>query len=364
MDIELFSEIYNCYFLVVRRILEAAADELLTEKEISALAAKYGYEETALAIVPKLIRKDLLSHCGSEEYKEASSHFQSAEVGEWDLLSAIDGGFRSKVKQPQPLPLTGLQKSWLRAVMADPRFRLFFSDQVCREIDAATVNTEPLFCWEDFRYFDRYGDGDPFDSAMYRRHFHALLGAIHDHRMLRIEYYSRKNHMISCRYIPRRIEYSSKDDKFRLLAIPVYRDGSRGDLFFLNIARILQIQDMDMADGDWLDSDEGEKDSSHILSAEDMEESLCPEPVLLEISNERNALERTMLHFACYRKQTERLGDSGKYLCKIYYREEMEMELLIQVLSFGPAVKVLGPEPFLKQIRERVHRQVQLLRQL
>lgn len=84
--------------------------------------------------------------------------------------------------------------------------------------------------------------------------------------------------------------------------------------------------------------------------------------MLLEISNERNALERTMLHFACYQKRTEKLGDSGKYLCRIYYSRDVETELLIQILSFGPVVKVLGPDNFLKQVRERVEMQQRLLK--
>ena len=37
-----------------------------------------------------------------------------------------------------------------------------------------------------------------------------------------------------------------------------------------------------------------------------------------------------------------------------------ETELLIEVLSFGPVVRVLGPESFLRQIRARVKRQHQL----
>ena len=34
---------------------------------------------------------------------------------------------------------------------------------------------------------------------------------------------------------------------------------------------------------------------------------------------------------------------------------------MIQVLSFGPVVKVLGPEAFLKQVQERVARQALLM---
>mgnify|MGYP007081478625 CR=1 FL=1 len=93
MESELFSEIYNCYFLVVRRILDEAAEHGLSESDLNHIADTYGYEESALAIVPKLVS------------------------GEWNLLVKSPEGpsgkplFYSRVKAPEPLPLTGLQRS-------------------------------------------------------------------------------------------------------------------------------------------------------------------------------------------------------------------------------------------------------------
>ncbi|WP_349948380.1 hypothetical protein ABFV83_08075 [Lacrimispora sp. BS-2] len=77
----------------------------------------------------------------------------------------------------------------------------------------------------------------------------------------------------------------------------------------------------------------------------------------MEILDERNALERTMLHFSCYQKKVERVDETGKYRCSIYYDKTRETELLIQVLAFGPLVRVLGPVSFLNQVKERVRRQ-------
>ena len=134
------------------------------------------------------------------------------------------------------------------------------------------------------------------------------------------------------------------------MAVRVRNDNSLSWLTILNLSRIMRIQDTGL-------SLEIRPDIDAYL-----EHSLCQEPVLLEISNERNALERTMLHFACYQKRTEKLGDSGKYLCRIYYSRDVETELLIQILSFGPVIKVLGPDNFLKQVRERVEMQQRLLK--
>ena len=88
--------------------------------------------------------------------------------------------------------------------------------------------------------------------------------------------------------------------------------------------------------------------------------SRCTEPVLIEISGERNSLVRCMLHFANYEKHTRYQEETGSWLCSIYYDLADETELLIDILSFGPVIQVLGPEPFLHQIRQRVKKQHEL----
>lgn len=77
------------------------------------------------------------------------------------------------------------------------------------------------------------------------------------------------------------------------------------------------------------------------------------------IRNRRNALERAMLHFSNYEKKTRKI-DEDTWECLIYYNRSMETELLIEILSFGPAVKVTGPDAFLQQVKERLGRQIRL----
>lgn len=88
--------------------------------------------------------------------------------------------------------------------------------------------------------------------------------------------------------------------------------------------------------------------------------SYYKEPARLLIKDRRNALERAMLQFANYEKSTRKL-DSDTYECLIYYNKKTETELLIEVLSFGPMIKVVGNEAFLKLIKERLLRQAALL---
>ncbi|MBS5782811.1 MAG: WYL domain-containing protein [Clostridium sp.] len=73
---------------------------------------------------------------------------------------------------------------------------------------------------------------------------------------------------------------------------------------------------------------------------------------------EHDALERCMLQFASYDKQTVYDEEKGCHVCEIFYDIMEETELLIRILSFGPVVEVLGPERIQKQIRQRIARQM------
>ena len=80
--------------------------------------------------------------------------------------------------------------------------------------------------------------------------------------------------------------------------------------------------------------------------------------VILELKDERNALERFMLHFSHLKKETRKLDD-GRFMVKLYYDKEDRTEMLIRILSFGPVVKVTEPESFIDMIRERLEMQRQ-----
>ena len=78
--------------------------------------------------------------------------------------------------------------------------------------------------------------------------------------------------------------------------------------------------------------------------------------VSFEISDERNALERVLLHFAHFEKEAERIGDE-RYKVSLHYDKEDESEIVIRILSFGPMIKVIEPESFINQIKKRLLRQ-------
>jgi len=80
------------------------------------------------------------------------------------------------------------------------------------------------------------------------------------------------------------------------------------------------------------------------------------EELELLLTDERNALERCMLHFSDYEKETQKLDDRH-YRFLIRYEKADETEVLIRVLSFGPRLEVISPDSFRDKIKERLLRQ-------
>lgn len=318
---ELFTEIYNCYFQIVDEICKAARETPITEKDMLALAARFGYEESGYMLVPQLIHN-------------------------WNLLEHTEEGYLSKIDNLEVLPLTMLQKRWLKAILSDARIGLFLDCSQMNVLNSYLDMVEPLFLPDDFYYYDRFQDGDDFSSPEYVSHFRTILKAIHQKQYVTIRYCSRKGNRTTSTCLPCRIEYSAKNDKFRVLALSD-KSSKKQRIEMINISRIDSAMLTDQTYG------------SDINLEEALRTSYYKEPVKLLITTKRNTLERTMLHFANYEKQTKKLDDDT-YECSIYYNNLMETELLIEILSFGPTIKVLSPDSFLAQVKERIHRQLTL----
>lgn len=380
-DRELFSELYSSYYQLTDRLLAEAEEKGGISRRRMEEIVGGGFLESTLYLLPKLIS------------------------GEYNLLDQKGEKFYSKCSGGEPFGLTGLQKSWLKSLLADERMRLFLTDEQADLWKEALKDVEPLYEQEDFYYFDRYLDGDPYSQAGYRSNFQAILNALRERNawrmqsvaesntdtdllseaaaarepaekgitgngrkenresteigkngsgaapgdggMLRILYRTKKSGLNRFIVVPDQLQYSARDDCFRLSGVLLNGGKPVRAMTF----RLSRIEEAGAAIGRRPSEEEIEK----CLRSDQ------PEPVVIRIYPERNALDRCMLHFASYKKQTERDSEEeGTWLCRIYYRKEEETELLIRLLSFGPVIRVLGPERFLELIRERVMAQREL----
>ena len=155
--------------------------------------------------------------------------------------------------------------------------------------------------------------------------------AIKEKRWVRIRFDSHTGIPHTHIIMPYRIEYSAKDDKFRVLG-----SGNRS-AYTVNIARIKDCTLMEQSD-------------IHVFRK--------PRQRLLvfRLVDERNALERILLHFSHFEKETVRLDDRS-YQVTLHYEKDDETELLIRVLSFGPMIKVIAPHNFIELVKKRLTKQ-------
>lgn len=317
---ELFSEIHNCYYQVMRHLL--CSQKAITLDEICEQIRGEGFGESVLSIIPKI------------------------EEGMWDLFDQDGGGYLSKITSSFLTPLSDLQKSYLKALLSDPRIGLFLGAEQREELDAMLDTVSPLWKPDQFYFYDRFADGDPYEDELYRRNFQILLRAQKNKQYVDIDYTSPKGTRVHHYYVPARLEYSAKNDQFRLLALERTRHHNM-KLETLNLSRIdcVRLTDQTL--------------SSDVDLNKMIRDTYYKQPVRLRIRDERNALERAMLHFANYEKNTTKI-DENTYECLIYYNQSMETELLIEVMAFGPRITVIGNDRFLNSLKARLLRQFDL----
>ena len=294
-----FSEVYGVYFSVLAELIAQAQTGTLTRDQLERIVREKGFGESILTIPDKL--------------RDES----------WPLLTRE---LTTPIAHAPTRPLTTLEKRWMKTLLSDPRIRLF--DPPTEGLE----DIEPLYPADTIVYFDRYTDGDPYEDPAYIANFRTILRALREKRRLHLQFEDRNGvpHHWDC--VPRRLEYSGKDDKFRLIT------GNNRTALSVNVARITGCECLEVCS--W-----------------QQPRAMRRQTLVLELTDERNALERVMLHFSHLEKETERIGDN-RYRLTLRYESEDETELLIRVLSFGPALKVISPAKFRRRIKERIQRQM------
>ena len=295
----LFHEIYGSYYAAVAAILRDAVRGTLTEKKMYEHIREHAFGESQMVIPDgmkgekwRLIHKDGITPIQKEPYR----------------------------------PLTLLEKRWMKAVLLDPRIRLFDPDV------SGLQDVDPLFTPDMVIFYDRYQDGDDYSDPDYIRNFRTIVQALRDGRDISVTYQTKSNSERKVRVSPYYLEYSEKDDRFRLIA------GGWKRRLTLNLAKIISCEVVEHT-GEMMPLKKPETSS-----------------VTFELEDRRNALERVLLHFSHLEKETVQLEDD-RYLVTLRYDRQDETEMVIRILSFGPVIKVTEPDSFVDQIRERIEKQ-------
>jgi hypothetical protein len=294
----IFHEIHSAYYRTVRKLIVALLQGKATDAELQQIVRENAFEESVLTILPSLYR------------------------GKWPLLRPD----RTTILRHAPTrPLTETEKRWLKALYMDPRMRLF------GEMPDELSDVVPLFTPSDYCIYDQYGDGDPYKDEAYQTRFRVIHGAVRNRQPLRLEVLCRRGGTEAFVLHPARLEYSEKDDKFRLIGTVKHRRR------IVNLARVADCAVCGPA-------------QNPAASVQNVRRT-----VTLKLRNERNTPERVLLHFAHLEKQAVR--EESHWLVHLHYDAADETEMLIRILSFGPMVEVIAPERFRNLIIKRLKAQ-------
>ena len=297
-----FNEVYSAYYRAVSKMLKYAVKKELDKELMYKIIKEVAFQESSLSIVPAI------------------------EKEEWQLLTKE---LKTPiVNNPEPC-LTGIEKAWLKTILSDPKAALFYNKK-------EELKEEGLFSLNDIVFFDRYTDRDDYTSEEYIGIFKTALRALKERRKLRIRFVSGKGRAMKGLYIPLKIEYSDKEDKFRLLCV------LNGKVYTINFARIVKC------------SLSKEKFSENIKVSE-----IPLRTLVFDVIDKRKTLERAMMKFSHYKKEIEKIGEDS-YKVVLKYDKDEETDVVIQLMSFGSYINVISPPKIKKEISRRLKRQIEI----
>lgn len=294
VKIMIFDEIYSVYYNTLNKLLALAIEEELDEHTFRQVINDNAYDESI-----SLIEKEISNE-------------------KWNILTK---DFYTPINNSPKSEITTLQRRFLKTISNDPRFKLF-SDIEYNDI-------EPLYNINDIIYFDKFNSSDDFTNPDYINNFRTIIKTIKAKGSCYITFTTGKGIKRRVFLIPQKIEYSKKDDKFRILS----------NKYTINFSSIINIEIA-----------EKKRTRRHYIKKETIE---------VIIYDQRYALERSMIAFSGFEKETEKIDDKV-YKMKLTYHKEDQTELLIRILSFGPMLKVVSPSSFVNLIIERLEMQKKL----
>lgn len=320
----IYNEIYGLYYFMLKNILKKASEGPISITEINNIVLEYGFSESSIYFTPDVVSKE-----------------------GYNLLRKCDDSYISALKASPKVFFTNMQRRFIKSMLQDKKIHLFLGDEMLNELNGILMDEEPLFNVEDVVLTETAMDSDDYSDGKYINNFKTILNAIRNRNALRIVFDTSKGLRKTIKIMPYKLEYGVRDDKFRLCGVSIFYEKSK-NYVKINLGRILSITTL--------------RQSFDIDFEEFIAQKRKIEPIEIEVSNIRNGIERVFIGLSNYERISSYDEQTGKSTIKIYYGEDDEQELLILLLSFGPAIKVLGPSEFRDKFIDRIKKQFSMIK--
>lgn len=384
----LFLDFASRYVICCQHILSSFSSGRIktadAEQKIQSIAREYGFSRTA---TPELKGKKPFEGLTLTTLLD-NRMLRRENIGDTEHIA-------SSVNHTQDRPFTFWELRWLLTILQDRRMQLFLTGDEIREASGlirnflsecsaslhsydptadidepadeksrkkdvqeeeapqlllSSVVSEPLYTAQTYREQGVCHDSDSYSNEDYQYHFGILTNCICSGKPALVTYRPTKHTDSRTTPLwPLKLEYSPMRDKFYLIA-------RTADGRYYTTIRLSTITGVEYF--------RGEADPANRGTWEDyLEKSTTSDEEALDVivSSESNAIERFLLEFSVYRKQTQRIGNSENFRVKVWYLKSDTNEMIVKLLRFGRTIEVLGPEPVRSEIARQVEKQYGLL---
>lgn len=331
---ELFNEYKNKYFLCIQDIINDICDGAdLREEDIFRLLISRGIQKkNNKNKFENLELKDALLNKIEADNKENQNLYLLKKDGR--------GMYKPSVPCKVPIRPTISEIQWLRMLLEDKRLSLFLEDKTMQKLGEKLEDMDNLFNKDYFLEKNIDFSDDEIEDVTFQKTLKVLIKAIEQNKFVKYTSRAKDGTMFNEEVaFPFRIEHSIRNDKFRLSA------------FALKDRRIVKINISGMQTAEVI---EEVNDELREKAYEEIRSKRCEEPLVLEVENRRNSVERCFSVFSFYEKEAYFNRGEKKHELKIYYYEFDEAEIIKDILSLGSSVVVVKPESVREKVIEKL----------
>lgn len=230
------------------------------------------------------------------------------------------------------MPPNRLEKEYLRYLCKTDAASLFLESPLCFGNDEEP--TQMNYVRNRFSNGREKGFSD-IDGSVFRR----ILKAVYEKRIIEYHYVTRSNDTLQQgRGVPYRFEYSVFDGRLYLIS---YNTEEQRPIK----SRMENIKSVEIKERHFVEEDE---------IRDSMRKKAAPEPAVLRIRNEKNALERCFLLMEnMFDVESEKIGDN-EYKMSFRYFVWDEKKILQDLMYLGECVTVVSPDSLRCQMAEKI----------
>lgn len=228
-------------------------------------------------------------------------------------------------------PAGDMERDYLAYILSFPEAELFLDDDL-----RATLAGEPGDFFDPVHRIMPRKEGErPIDASKFR----VLLAAIRGGRKIRYCYRTRESEELrESETVPWKLEYSAYDGRWWVI---LYDPEEKRTIK----AVLGNLQNIRLA---------GPAHVTDEMIEKAMEPLLAPEPVVLQVKDVNNVLERCFLVFENQLfEETEQIPGTGCRVAFRYYRFDEE-EILRRLLYMGPDVTLVEPQSMREKLEQRL----------